>query len=92
MGSVLRAGAANWILTFALAYCGLADNYGWCGRADDAGEGSLGQRQKEFAQKALELDPDLGGGAHVPRHGTARRRRLISAEQSEKEFDRAAER
>ena len=54
--------------TYALAYCGLADNYGL-----DGGNGLAGRdawaKEKTLAQKALELDPELAE-AHLS-HGIA---------------------
>ncbi len=43
---------------FALAYCGLADNYAYMGSAVMPGK-EANEKVKEFAQKALQLDPDL---------------------------------
>lgn len=44
--------------TYALAYCGLADNYGLQGGNDMASREAWA-KQKALAQKALELDPEL---------------------------------
>ncbi len=43
---------------FALAYCGLADNYAYMGSVVMPEKEAIA-KEKEFAQKALELDPDL---------------------------------
>src|SRR5437899_6241337 len=43
---------------FALAYCGLADNYGYMGSVVMPEKEAIG-KEKEFAQKALPLDPEL---------------------------------
>ena len=43
---------------FALAYCGLADTYGWAGGQTLPGREAWA-KEMEFAQKALELDPNL---------------------------------
>jgi adenylate cyclase len=43
---------------YALAYCGLADNYAYMGSVVMP-EKEANEKVKEFAQKALELDPDL---------------------------------
>ena len=43
---------------FALAYCGLADNYAYMGSVVMS-EKEANEKVKEFAQKALELDPEL---------------------------------
>ena len=43
---------------YALAYCGLADNYAYMGSAVMPGK-EANEKVKEFAQKALALDPDL---------------------------------
>jgi TolB-like protein/class 3 adenylate cyclase/Flp pilus assembly protein TadD len=43
---------------YALAYCGLADNYAYMGSAVMPGE-EANTKVKEFAQKALKLDPEL---------------------------------
>jgi TolB-like protein/Flp pilus assembly protein TadD len=72
---------------FALAYCGLADTYGWAGGQIMAGREAWA-REMELAQKALALDPNLAE-AHLAM-GTA----LFSAlspHSSEKELDRAVE-
>jgi adenylate cyclase len=72
---------------FALAYCGLADTYGWAGGQIMAGREAWA-KEMELAQKALALDPNLAE-AHLAM-GTA----LFSAlgpHSSEKELDRAVE-
>jgi adenylate cyclase len=72
---------------FALAYCGLADTYGWAGGQTMAGREAWA-KEMELAQKALALDPNLAE-AHLAM-GTA----LFSAlgpHASEKELDRAVE-
>jgi adenylate cyclase len=43
---------------FALAYCGLADNYAYMGSVVMPEREAIA-KEKEFAQKALELDPEL---------------------------------
>jgi serine/threonine-protein kinase len=43
---------------FALAYCGLADNYAYMGSVVMPEKEAIA-KEKEFAQKALELDPEL---------------------------------
>ncbi len=43
---------------FVLAYCGLADTYGWCGGQVMPG-GEAWAKEKELARKALALDPNL---------------------------------
>jgi serine/threonine-protein kinase len=43
---------------YALAYCGLADNYGYMGSVVMPQKEAIA-KEKEFAMKALELDPDL---------------------------------
>jgi adenylate cyclase len=43
---------------YALAYCGLADNYAYMGSVVMP-EKEANEKVKEFAQKALELDPEL---------------------------------
>jgi TolB-like protein/Flp pilus assembly protein TadD len=72
---------------FALAYCGLADTYGWAGGQIMAGREAWA-KEMELAQKALALDSNLAE-AHLAM-GTA----LFSAlgpHASEKELDRAVE-
>src|SRR4051794_24573787 len=72
---------------YALAYCGLADTYGWAGGQTLPGREAWA-KEKDLAQKALALDPNLAE-AHLSM-GTA----LYSAlgpYASEKELDRAAE-
>lgn len=44
---------------YTLAYCGLADTYGWMGGASVAGR-ELWTKEKALAQKAVQLDPELG--------------------------------
>ncbi len=78
----------KWIPTYALAYCGLADTYGWCGRADHAGQGSVGQGKGTGAERrwrSIRIWPK-----RISRLGTA----LFSALDSpgsEKELNRAVE-
>jgi len=43
---------------FALAYCGLADNYAYMGSVVMPEKEAIA-KEKEFAQRALELDPEL---------------------------------
>jgi TolB-like protein/class 3 adenylate cyclase/Flp pilus assembly protein TadD len=49
--------------SYALAYCGLADNYGWMGGFTLPGKEAWA-KEKELAQKALALNPDLAD-AHL---------------------------
>jgi len=70
---------------FALAYCGLADTYGWAGGQTLAGREAW-PKEIEFAQKALELDPNLAE-AHLAM-GTALFC-VLDPHGSEKELDRA---
>ncbi len=72
---------------YALAYCGLADTYGWAGGQIVAGKEAW-RKEKDLALKALALDPNLAE-AHLSL-GVA----LFSAldlDASEKELDRAVE-
>jgi adenylate cyclase len=72
---------------FALAYCGLADNYAYMGSVVMP-EKEANEKVKEFAQKALQLDPELAE-AHMS-FALA----LVSAydwRNGLKEFDRALE-
>jgi adenylate cyclase len=72
---------------YALAYCGLADTYGWAGGQTLPGREAWA-KEKDLAQKALALDPNLAE-AHLSL-GVA----LFSAldlDASEKEVDRAVE-
>ncbi len=72
---------------FALAYCGLADTYGWAGGQLMPGREAWA-REMELAQKALELDPNLAE-AHLSM-GTALFS-VLDPHASEKELDRAVE-
>ncbi len=72
---------------FALAYCGLADTYGWAGGQTMAGREAWA-KEMEFAQKALALDPNLAE-AHLSM-GTALYS-VLGPYASEKELDRAVE-
>ena len=72
---------------FALAYCGLADTYGWAGGQLMPGREAWA-KEMELAQKALELDPNLAE-AHLSM-GTALFS-VLGPHASEKELDRAAE-
>ncbi len=72
---------------FALAYCGLADIYGWAGGQTMSGKEAW-SRQMELAKKALALDPGLAE-AHLSM-GTALQTSL-DLKGSEKELDRAVE-
>jgi adenylate cyclase len=72
---------------FALAYCGLADIYGWAGGQTMSGKEAWA-RQMELAKKALALDPDLAE-AHLSM-GTALQTSL-DLKGSEKELDRTVE-
>src|SRR5438876_1162665 len=72
---------------FALAYCGLADNYAYMGSVVMPGKEAIA-KGKEFAQKALELDPELAE-AHM-----SLALALVAAfdwRNGLKEFDRALE-
>src|SRR5438445_5272053 len=72
---------------FALAYCGLADNYAYMGSVVMPEKEAIA-KEKEFAQKALELDPELAE-AHM-----SIALALIGAfdwQNGLKEFDRALE-
>src|SRR5437667_7673807 len=72
---------------FALAYCGLADNYAYMGSVVMPEKEAMA-KEKEFAQKALELDPELAE-AHM-----SIALALIGAfdwQNGLKEFDRALE-
>ena len=72
---------------FALAYCGLADIYGWAGGQTMPGKEAWA-RQMGLAKKALALDPELAE-AHLSM-GTALQTSL-DFKGSEKELDRAVE-
>jgi serine/threonine-protein kinase len=72
---------------FALAYCGLADNYAYMGSVVMPEKEAI-EKEKEFAQKALALDPELAE-AHM-----SLALALISDfdwQNGLKEFDRALE-
>src|SRR6266581_4711179 len=72
---------------FALAYCGLADNYAYMGSVVMPEKEAIA-KEKEFAQKALELDPELAE-AHM-----SLALALVAAydwRNGLKEFDRALE-
>src|SRR6266540_2224099 len=73
---------------YALAYCGLADNYAYMGSVVMPEKEAIA-KEKEFAQKALALDPDLAE-AHMSLALT-----LVADydwQNGLKEFDRALER
>ncbi|MEY2538440.1 MAG: hypothetical protein QOG67_2180 [Verrucomicrobiota bacterium] len=72
---------------FALAYCGLADTYGWAGGQTLPGREAWA-KEMEFARKALALDSKLAE-AHLAM-GTALFS-VLSPHASEKELDRAVE-
>jgi TolB-like protein/Tfp pilus assembly protein PilF len=72
---------------FALAYCGLADTYGWAGAQTMPGREAWA-KEMEYAQKALALDPNLAE-AHLAM-GTALCS-IMSPHASEKELDRAVQ-
>jgi adenylate cyclase len=72
---------------FALAYCGLADTYGWAGGQTLPGREAWA-KEMEFAQKALALDPNLAE-AHLAM-GTALFS-VLGPYASENELDRAVE-
>ena len=73
--------------SFALAYCGLADTYGWAGGQIMAGREAWAT-QMELAEKALALDPNLAE-AHLAM-ATALQT-SFDFKGSEKELDRAVE-
>ena len=50
--------------SFALAYCGLADTYGWAGGQTTGGQGSLGQRNGICAEGAR-ARPESGRSASI---------------------------
>ena len=72
---------------FALAYCGLADTYGWAGGQTLPGREAWA-KELQFAQKALALDPNLAE-AHLAM-GTALFS-MLNPRGSLKELDRAVE-
>jgi adenylate cyclase len=72
---------------YTLAYCGLADTYGWAGGQTLPGREAWA-KEMEFARKALALDPNLAE-AHLSM-GTALYS-VLGPYASEKELDRAAE-
>src|SRR5436309_336419 len=72
---------------YTLAYCGLADTYGWAGGQTLPGREAWA-KEMEFARKALALDPNLAE-AHLAM-GTALFS-VLSPYASEKELDRAVE-
>jgi TolB-like protein/Tfp pilus assembly protein PilF len=72
---------------YTLAYCGLADTYGWAGGQILPGNEAWA-KEMELAQKALALDPNLAE-AHLAM-GTALFS-VLNPRASEKELDRAVE-
>jgi TolB-like protein/Flp pilus assembly protein TadD len=72
---------------YTLAYCGLADTYGWAGGQTLPGREAWA-KEMEFARKALALDPDLAE-AHLSM-GTALYS-VLGPYASKKELDRAVE-
>jgi len=72
---------------YTLAYCGLADTYGWAGGQTLPGREAWA-KEMEFARKALALDPNLAE-AHLSM-GTAFYS-VLGPYASEKELDRAVE-
>ena len=72
---------------FALAYCGLADTYGWAGGQIMSGREAWA-KEMELARKALALDPNLAE-AHLAM-GTALFS-MLGPRASEKELDRTVE-
>ena len=72
---------------FTLAYCGLADTYGWAGGQTLPGREAWA-KEMEFAQKALALDPNLAE-AHLAM-GTALFC-VLDPHASQKQLDRAVE-
>src|SRR5256714_1949253 len=72
---------------YTLAYCGLADTYGWAGGQTLPGREAWA-KEMEFARKALALDPNLAE-AHLAM-GTALYS-VLGPYASEKQLDRAVE-
>src|SRR5258707_11890820 len=72
---------------YALAYCGMADTYGWAGGQTLPGREAWA-KEMEFARKALALDPNLAE-AHLS-IGTALYS-VLGPHASKKELDRAVE-
>jgi len=72
---------------YTLAYCGLADTYGWAGGQTLPGREAWA-KEMEFARKALALDPNLAE-AHLSM-GTALYS-VLGPYASKKELDRAVE-
>src|SRR5438105_6153976 len=72
---------------YTLAYCGLADTYGWAGGQTLPGREAW-TKEMEYAEKALALDPNLAE-AHLAM-GTALFS-VLNPHASEKELDRAVE-
>ena len=73
---------------YALAYCGLADTYGWCGGQIFSGREAWA-KEKELALKALAIDPNLAD-AHLSL-GVALFSALEDLPASDRELDRALE-
>lgn len=73
--------------TYALAYCGLADTYGWAGGQTLPGREAWA-KEMELARKALALDPNLAEARLSM--GTALYS-VLGPYASEKELDRAVE-
>ena len=73
--------------TYTLAYCGLADTYGWAGGQTLPGREAWA-KEMEFARKALALDPNLAEARLSM--GTALYS-VLGPYASEKELDRAVE-
>ena len=73
--------------SYTLAYCGLADTYGWAGGQTLPGREAWA-KEMEFARKALALDPNLAE-AHLSM-GTALYS-VLGPYASKKELDRAVE-
>jgi len=72
---------------FALAYCGLADTYGWAGGQTLPGREAWA-KEMEFAKKALTLDPNL---AETHLAMATALFSVLNPHASEKELDRAVE-
>ncbi len=72
---------------YALAYCGLADNYGWMGLTMMSSKEAWA-KEKELAQKALEMDPNLAD-AHAALGGALMN--LLDFRGAENEGKRALE-
>jgi len=72
---------------FALAYCGLADTYGWAGGMIMPGRDAWA-KQTEMAKKALTLDPNLAEAHLAVATGLFT---VLNPRAAEKELDRAVQ-